>query len=170
MKKVFWSSDQEQNRRENELNRKRILKNERNAWLILVSLFVFFCLFGYFLSVHGCKTGELGERRVLNVQTELPPVVKNGCTYLQVDFHKVNARLQLLMKTTPVEKTHSVIWHPTFRIKASYTALVSCVLVAVVYRSWCSLVHICALDSSQFRTERRRSPASLSTLLPNDMD
>ena len=59
--------------------------------------------------MHGCKTGrQLGEHRVLNVQTELPPVVKNGCTYLQVDFRKVNARLQLIMKMTPVEKTHSV--------------------------------------------------------------
>lgn len=32
------------------------------------------------------------------------------CTYLQVDLHKVNARLQLLMKMSPGErKKHAVI-------------------------------------------------------------
>lgn len=58
--------------------------------------------------MHGCKTAELGEHRVLTYRQSSLLWYKNGCTYLQVDFHKVNARLQLLMKMTPVEKTHSV--------------------------------------------------------------
>lgn len=37
-----------------------------------------------------------------------PSCGKKGCTYLQVGFHKVNARLQLLMKRTPKEKTYAV--------------------------------------------------------------
>lgn len=31
------------------------------------------------------------------------------CTYLQVDFHKVNARLQLLMKMTPEGETKHAV-------------------------------------------------------------
>lgn len=77
-----------------------IIKSQREVAMNKFRLF--YCL----LSMSFGRIGGSGMECLEN--TDRAPSCGKKCTYLQVDFHKVNARPQLLMKTSPVRKTHAV--------------------------------------------------------------